>query len=216
MSKHGKYIHYFPLLAFLTNHAPCREGHHVFCDQQLWPERTARLCRCSGGRCFRRAARIFHRRPAGLCRAGKRRPGARCHQKPWLPLPGPAHHHQPCPRRCAQDRPGVRPAAAVGAADRQRAAGRGARRHCLSGRACTGRQSASGVRRAAHGACRCRARHPGAVRPGRERRRGSRGLCRHHDRLSRPHRPGGGGGAEGHPPPLPRRMHGSRCRILRT
>ena len=27
-------------------------------------------------------------------------------------FPGPAHHHQPCPCRCAQDRPGVRPAAA--------------------------------------------------------------------------------------------------------
>ena len=71
--------------------------------------------------------------------------------------------------------------------------------------------------------CRCRARHPGAVRPDRERRRGSRGLCRHHDRLSRPHRPGGGGGTEGIRPlspaaaiPLTRRTHGSRCRILRT
>ena len=111
------------------------------------------------------------------------------------------------PRRCAQDRPGVRPAAASGAADRQRTVRRSTCRCCLSGRACTGRQSAPGVRRAAHGACRCRARHPGAVRPDRERRRGSRGLCRHHDRLSSPHRPGGGGGTEGHPPPLPCRCH---------
>ena len=69
------------------------------------------------------------------------------------------------PADCAQNRPGIRPAAASGAADRQRTVRRSTCRCCLSGRACTGRQSAPGVRRAAHGACRCRARHPALYVP---------------------------------------------------
>ena len=40
-----------------------------------------------------------------------------------------------------------------------------------------------------------------------ERRRSSRSLRRHHDRLPCPHRPRGGRGTEGHPPPLPCRRH---------
>ena len=172
---------------------------HVFGNKELWPERPARLCRGRGGRRFGRAARLFHRRPAGFRRAGKCGPRACRHQESGLQVPGPAHHGQPGPRRCAQDRPGVRFAPAAGRAHGQQPAGGCAGGRRLSGGAGAGRHPAPGIRRAAHGTGRRRKRHPRPVCARRKRRRGCRGLCRQHGRLPGPHRPGGGGRPARHP-----------------
>ena len=60
-------------------------------------------------------------------------------------------------------------------------------RRGISGRTGTGRHPAAGFRRAAHGAGCSRKWHPRPVCTCRECRRSSRGLCRQHGRLPRPH-----------------------------
>lgn len=185
---------------------------------------AARLCRCGGSRCFRRAASHF---PSSACRtlpwkaptgcappsktlASAFRTGA---SPSTLPPPMCAKPARYTTRRC------------FGAADRQRTV----RRSTPAEAAFLGELALDGSLRPVSGVlpmALAAAEHGirGAVRPDRERRRGSRGLCRHHDRLSRPHRPGGGGGTEGHPPPLPAAAipfdpedaWRSRCRISRT
>lgn len=60
MSKYDIIIQYFPLLPILFRHIIRwdKGEQHVFCYQKLWSERPERLCRGSGGRHFRRSARL--------------------------------------------------------------------------------------------------------------------------------------------------------------
>ena len=137
--------------------------------------------------------------PSSACRTlpcGKAPTGCAPPSKPWLPLPGPAHHHQPCPRRCAQTGPVydlpllLALLTASGQLEEVPADAAFLGELALDGSL----RPVSGVlpmalAAAEHG---IRALYVPTENAARQPR-----LCRHHDRLSRPHRPGGGGGTEG-------------------